>query len=151
MKNLNYLRLLSLLMCIMIGLSACSDNDDNKTLGKLDGVWAEVKEECFLNDELVKTEDKSNWAKWNFNLNGEVVRYAPTFTDKGTFSFEGDKLKIQLEVIYSNNKSWIENMNCTILELTDNTLIWMEPYKDTEYDYTIMYLTKVSSNDNNLE
>lgn len=149
MKNLNYLRLLSLLMCMIIGLPACSDDkDDSKTFNKLDGVWAEVKEECFLNEKLVKIEDKSNWAKWNFHKNGEVVHYTSTFTDQGTFNLKGDKLKIQLEVIYSNDKSWIENMNCTVLELTDNTLVWMEPYGDIEYDYTIMYLTKVSSNDN---
>lgn len=137
---------------IMLSLNAisCSSDDDennNETLTKLDGIWAEVKEECFLNNELVATKNRSNWTKWNFHANGEVVRYATTFTDNGTFSLKGNQLNIRLSV--TGDKSWTENMNCTIIESTDNTLVWKEPYEDDEYDYTIMYLTKIGTNENN--
>lgn len=125
--------------------SACSDdNDDNKdgginneNMSLLLGTWEEVNRESYKDGEVVP-DHWAKWAKWAFQKDGTLIHFSPTYTDKGTYEYNGAEKWIRL-------KYHGENKKVTIQKLTDEELVWKANYPDDEYDYQILYLKKTTS------
>lgn len=150
----------ALKMCILyfllsfcaLNLTACSDDDNDDENGNsgnshydislLYSTWEEVKQESYKNGQIVP----DYWRKskrWTFKSNKSMTLSYSTISriEEGTYDLKNNQL-----TLYYDWYGMDEVKTCDILKLTEDSLIWKEPYTDTEYDYQILYLKKLKDN-----
>lgn len=133
---------------------SCSNDDDlssesgsvgNKSM--IYGSWREVACESYKNEVCVR-KDKYDYEYYcyAFRKDGSLLRWPNWDPDRvstgGTFDWESNN---QISLGWYAYGSWEERSKNTILKLTDDSLVWREPYPDTEYDYQICHFSRISS------
>lgn len=144
MRKINFLHLISILMLLPAIFVSCSDDDDsesggNSSLQLLYGTWEEIKEESYKDGEIIP-DHWSKWASWTFKKDGSVIHHSRSYVDEGSYDLKGTTLKL-----YYDWYGCDETKSYEILQLDAETLVWKTMYRDNEYDYQILYLSRTTS------
>lgn len=149
LKNILSLRWLLLIIVatsLSASLAACSDDDDdddeannNSIPALLCGSWEPSYEECWKNGEMVKT--KYPRRTWIFSPDGILVWKESDRSFSGSIVIKDNRI---VGTMHKANGDWWANLNEEIIKLTESDLILKSPYPDYEYDYTMIYLSRVS-------
>lgn len=129
--------------------ASCGDDDDDETGDEsgntsvpelLYGSWEETLEECFKNEQLVRSRNSKEI--YTFSNDGILTQ---SYYDgrqnsySGKFTFENNHI---IATTYSPSGSVWDTLNDEVLELDATTLTLKSPYPDYEYDYTIIYFKR---------
>lgn len=140
MKNLNSLRLLSLLICVVIGLSGCSDNEKKEgselpiTEQSLIGTWELMYYEGWnqYNDERETFSEDDNTYRIQFKNNGTAQSW--TYENRWIEDdFTITDWYIKDDVLYTHDSEGDDEI-ATIVKLTESRLI-VESYSEDRTQY----------------
>lgn len=140
MKNLNYRLLLSLLICVIIGLPACSDDDKEEgtelplTEQNLVGTWelthyegwnqyGDERETFSEDDNTYRIQFKKDGTAQSWTYENEWIEDDYTITD----------WYIEDDVVYTHDSEG-DNETTTIVKLTKSTLV-TESYSEDGKQY----------------
>lgn len=149
MKKIEMCILCVLLSFSVLNLTSCNDDNDDESgnsgnshhdISLLYSTWEEVKQESYKNGQIVP----DHWRKskqWTFKSDNSMTLSYSTISriEEGTYEFKNNQL-----LLYYDWYGIDETNICDILKLTVDSLIWKDPYPDTEYDYQILYLKRVN-------
>lgn len=129
---------------ISSSLVACGDDDDDEPGGGsipalLCGSWEPSYVECWKNGEMVDTKYPNEI--WIFNQDGTLVWKESDRSFSGKIVVKDNRI---VGTMHKANGDWWANLNEGIITLTESDLVLKSPYPDWEYDYQMIYLTRVT-------
>ena len=150
---------LQLLLGFSALLSSCdkessNDTPKSKEYSLLLGEWKLEKTEGYLREgTFVKGHPGKTGAYLVFKSNGEYLnQYYSTFNNyKGTFKLKNNTLTLNVEFLNTHKETESYTDVCSIIELTDDNLVFKEPYEDSEYDYELKYFSRIRAYNQNFK
>lgn len=141
--------MLPLMAAVCLTFTSCGDDDDDESGNEpgntsvpelLYGSWEETLEECFKDEQLVKSRNRKHI--YTFSKDGILTQsYYGGRQDSysGKFTFKDNH--IIATTYYPDGRVW-DALNDEVLELDATTLTLKSPYPDYEYDYTVIHFTR---------
>lgn len=144
-----WLSLLFVVMAVSASVISCSDDDDNdggSIPALLCGTWKPYSVECWKNGELVGKNLSNATGQleniWIFNSDGTLMWVSDRGSYSGSITVKNNHI---VGTLYEDSDgSWWDNLNEEIINLTEAELTLSSPYTDDEYDYQIIYLSRIS-------
>lgn len=141
MKNLKFLSVLLFMLTMSVSFTACSDDDDNGSGGSdgapYCGVWrcksmkvvedGESYSGNFASNQIIKlTLNEDHTFEYYVNLPAEDGEPAEVYTDRGTWTYDGEEKELYLKTDYSyaaiTVKKWTASKLVTYQEEFDEDL-----------------------------
>lgn len=143
-----WLSLLFVVMAVSASVIFCSDddNDGGSIPALLCGTWKPYSMECWKNGEMVGKNLSNVTGQlenvWIFSSDGALVWIPNRGSYSGSIAIKNNHI---VGAMYDDSDgSWWDNLNEEIINLTEAELTLSSPYTDDEYDYQIIYLSRIS-------